>query len=70
MFQFSLFIDEETSPIYASNAVEPGKAVQKITLNRALEKGEYTLKIQIDPYDAQSDAKHNNAVVTAKLQVI
>ena len=70
VFQFSLYIDDEETPIYTSDAIEPGKAVQEITLNRALQTGEYVLKIQIDPYDPQSGAKHNNAVVTAKLQVI
>ena len=70
IFQFSLYIDDEDTPIYTSEGIEPGKAVQEITLNRALSKGEYTLRIQIDPYDAQSGAKHNNAIVTASLQVI
>lgn len=66
---YSLYLDDETEPLYTSGGIEPGKAIREITLSRALSAGEYTLKLHITPYDPQTGAQLNGAEVSAALQV-
>ena len=42
---------------------------QEITLDRALEEGEYTLEVHVQPYDRETGAAKNDAVVSADLIV-
>ncbi len=66
---YSLYLNDETEPIYTSGGIEPGKAVQQISLSHALEAGEYTLKLHITPYDPQTGSMLNQADVSAPLLV-
>lgn len=70
IFVYTIFLDGEDEPIYTSKGIEPGKAIENITLSKPLESGNYTLKIHIAPYDIKSNTMLNNAVVTANLTVI
>lgn len=69
-FAFELILDSTGEQLYESGLVEPGKAVSKITLTRALDEGEYRITIRVKPYDMQSMAALNGANVQAKLYVI
>lgn len=69
-FAFELILDSTGEQLYESGLVEPGKAVSKITLTRALDEGEYIITIRVKPYDMQSMAALNGANVQAKLYVI
>ncbi len=69
-FAFELILDSTGEQLYESGLVEPGKAVSKITLKRALDEGEYKITIRVKPYDMQSMAALNGANVQAKLYVI
>lgn len=69
-FAFALILDSTGEQLYESGLVEPGKAVSKITLTRALDEGEYRITIRVKPYDIQSMAALNGANVQAKLYVI
>lgn len=70
LFQFELYIDDEPEPIASTGLIEPGNAVQSVTLNRALEPGDYTLSIQVLPYTADTQTALNNALVHARLYVL
>lgn len=69
MFVYTLSLAGEDDPLYVSDGIEPGKAIQEITLNRELEEGEYTLEVHIQPYDLETGAAKNDAVVSADLLV-
>lgn len=70
LFRFTLSIEgEEETPIYESDLVEPGSAIQRITLNRPLSEGDYRLNIHIDTYDITTDQPLNSAVSSAELSV-
>ena len=60
---------QEEEPLYTSGTIEPGKAVRSISLSRALQSGSYSLKLHIMPYDRETEAPLNDAVVTAALIV-
>ena len=68
-FVFSLYLGDEQTPIYTSGAIAPGKAVTQFTLNEPLEEGSYTLRIQIDTYDLDTQLPLNNAILTTQLTV-
>ena len=64
---FELKIGEES--LYKSDLVPPGKHIQKITLSRALEKGEYDASVVMQPYKWDQSTPTNNGVVNIKLIV-
>ena len=66
-FEYTLEIDGET--LYTSGLIEPGKAVKELELSRALESGEYTLTIHIQPYSLSEKAPQVSANVNADLIV-
>lgn len=68
-FKFSLSVDQDTEPIYESDLVEPGKAINKITLTRSLPADDYQLNIHIAAYTLQTQESLNSAVSSAKLHV-
>ena len=49
-FRYTLTIAETDEVLYESELIEPGKMVKELTLNRALPKGAYTLRITIDTF--------------------
>lgn len=69
LFAFSLYLDDETDPIYTSDYVKPGMAVRQLELDRALDAGEYTLYIKIAAVDEQSGTARNGASVKTRLLV-
>lgn len=70
LFVYQLYLEgQEEEPLYTSGTIEPGKAVRSISLSRALQSGSYSLKLHIMPYDRETEAPLNDAVVTAALIV-
>lgn len=67
-FQYHLKLDDES--IFDSDYIEPGKGLEKITLSRALQTGEYQLEIKVDTFSIESGEPMNNAVVYADLKVL
>ncbi|HIR63920.1 MAG TPA: hypothetical protein IAB92_01715 [Candidatus Faecousia faecigallinarum] len=67
-FAFSLYLEGEE--IYASDYVEPGNAIENLELTRALTAGEYTLYINIQTYDPETESQKNGASVQAELIVV
>ena len=56
--------------LYTSGLVEPGKHIQKITLSRGLEAGEYDAVIHVQPYKMDEDkTPTNNADMKTTLVV-
>ena len=68
-FVFSLYLDEETEPLYTSDYVQPGMAIQEVTLSRGLEAGEYALYIKMETYDPETQTAGNGASVKTALTV-
>lgn len=69
-FVFELYIDDEEIPIYASEYIEPGKALTAISLKRELTQGTYNMQIKISTYDTATEAPLNGAVLKTILEVI
>lgn len=71
LFQFELYINDETEPIAETGLIEPGKAVESVVLSRALKSGNYKLKIKVNTYtDDGQLTPLNNALVSAELCVL
>ena len=68
-FSFSLYLNDETIPLYTSDYVRPGMAIHELELARPLSSGEYTLHIRINTYDPQTMATRNSASVKTELIV-
>ena len=68
-FAFTLSIEETGKTIYTSDYVQPGQAIKGITLEEPLEKGEYTLLIEIATTSIETNASMNGAEVRAGLTV-
>lgn len=59
---FELRLKEGNELLYASALVPPGKTIQTITLSRALDAGEYSAIIHVQPYKMdEKQSKTNNA---------
>ena len=56
--------------LYKSGLVEPGKYVQTITLNKALEAGEYEANMFVQPYKMSDRTPTNNLNSKMKLIVV
>ena len=71
-FELRLPTDNEQGyeVLYTSGLIEAGLHVQSITLNRALEAGEYEAIIHVQPYRYDTKAKTNNADLKTRLIVI
>lgn len=68
---FELKLKDTGEVLYTSGLVEPGLHIQKITLSRALEAGEYAAVIHVQPYKMdKTQAKTNNADMETKLIVV
>lgn len=68
-FSFSLYLNDENTPIYTSDYVKPGMAIHELQLDRPLSSGNYTLHIRINTYDPQTMIIRNNASVKTELIV-
>ena len=56
--------------LYKSNLIEPGKYIQTIKLNRALEAGEYEANMFVQPYKMSDKTPTNNLNSKMKLIVV
>lgn len=66
-FTFEIVLNETGETIYTSKMVEPGKAITNVTLNRALEKGEYEATIKITTASLEDGSAMNGANVQTTL---
>lgn len=69
LFRFEISLEGENDLLASTGLIEPGKAVQEITLSEALNPGTYTLKIRVLPYETETLTPLNNALVRADLVV-
>lgn len=68
LFKYELYINDESEPIASTDLIEPGKAVETITLTEALSEGNYKLQIKILTY-TEDFVPLNNALVKTDLTV-
>ena len=69
-FRYTLTIVETGEEIYCSELLEPGKALQTITLNQALAAGTYTLRIEIDTYSLADGTTPMNGGVQEVILIV
>ena len=69
-FRYTLALVETDEVLYTSELIAPGKMVKELTLNRALPKGTYTLRIIIDTFSlADGTTPMNGGVQEVALTV-
>lgn len=68
-FKFTLTIADTGEDICKTNLVKPGDAIKGVTLDKPLEKGEYTLLVNIATYSTDNNTEMNGAQVKTKLTV-
>ena len=66
-FRFSLIVNDET--LWTSDYIEPGEAVKRLTLSRALDKGGYDATLHYDCYTLNDKTPLNGADLKLKLNV-
>ena len=66
-FVLSLIINSET--LWTSDYIEPGYAVKKLTLSRALDKGEYDAVLHYDCFTLNDKTPLNGAEIKLNLKV-
>ena len=64
--QFNIILRDTDEVIYSSGLVEYGNYIDKLKLNREIEKGEYDAIVFIQPYDIKLN-KTNNAKFDIRL---
>lgn len=64
--QFNIILMDTDEVIYSSGLVEYGNYIDKLKLNREIEKGEYDAIVFIQPYDIKLN-KTNNAKFNIRL---
>lgn len=68
---FSLRLKDTNEVLYTSGLVTPGLTIQRITLSRPLEAGEYKAVIHVQPYTMDAaQTPTNNANMETKLIVV
>ena len=66
-FGLSLIINSET--LWTSDYIEPGYAVKKLTLSRALDKGEYDAVLHYDCFTLNDKTPLNGAEINLTIKV-
>ena len=67
---FTLTLDETGEEVFTTGKIAPGYRCSKVTLNRALEAGEYEATLLVQPYlQSDPDAQLNRANVSLTLIV-
>ena len=67
---FTLTLDETGEEVFTTGKIPPGYRCSKVTLNRALEAGEYAATLLVQPYlQSDTDAQLNRANVSLTLIV-
>ena len=70
-FQYSITIDDDETPIYESDYIEPGKAITEFEVSKPLEAGEYSIYMNIATFSMDGNNERlNGASVKADLHVI
>lgn len=70
-FKYEITIDDETTPIYESDLIEPGKAITEFEVSKALDAGDYDICFHIATYSMDGEnTRLNGADVKALLHVI
>ena len=69
-FKISFYLPETDETLYSSDLIKPGQSLYEITLNRAMEVGEYPLTIKYETFTADDNmAPRNGAEVNCTLVV-
>lgn len=69
-FELRLMLDDENYEVlYTSKLIEPGKHIQKITIDHALEPGEYKAKFFVQPYGMSDRTKRNSVILATTIIV-
>lgn len=68
-FSYTLVLTSSNKEIYQSGLIQPGKAVEKVTLNQKMGAGTYDLDLRIHTYTLEDQKPLNNALVSTKLIV-
>lgn len=68
-FKFTLTLADTGEDICTTNLVKPGDAIKGVTLDKALEKGEYTLLVNIATFSTDDNTEMNGAQIKTKLTV-
>lgn len=68
-FKFTLSLKETGEEICTTDLVKPGDAISGVKLKNTIDKGEYTLLINISTFNAESGGEMNGAQVQTKLTV-
>lgn len=68
-FTFTLVLTDNEETIYTSKMVEPGKAITKVNLTRALSAGEYPAELRITTASLEDGTAMNGANVATVLVV-
>lgn len=68
-FAYTFILSETGEEIYRSDLIEPGRALDKVKLNKKMESGKYKLNILVDTYSMKDQNVLNNAIVSTNLVV-
>ena len=68
-FKFTLSLQETGETLCTTDLVKPGDAIKGVTLDKLIEKGTYTLIINISTYSVDSNSQMNGAQVKSTLTV-
>lgn len=69
-FQISFYLPDTDETIYTSKLIRPGQHLYEITLEKAMEAGEYPLTVKYDTFTADEDmTPRNGAEVNCTLVV-
>lgn len=69
-FQISFYLPDTDETIYTSKLIKPGQHLYEITLEKAMEPGEYPLTVKYDTFTADEDmTPRNGAEVNCTLVV-
>lgn len=68
-FKFTLSLLETGETLCTTDLVKPGDAIKGVTLDKPIEKGTYTLIINISTYSVDSNSQMNGAQVKSTLTV-
>lgn len=69
LFQFDVTLDESPDSLLHSNWVEPGKALESVTLPSTLSPGDHTLHVAISTRSLDGTEPMNGGGVTVQLHV-
>ena len=68
-FVLTLTLDEDGTTLWTGKALSPGEAFTRITLNRALDAGEYPATLHYDCYTIEDNRPLNGAEIELIIEV-